>query len=1133
MAISIQASGLSSTDPTANHTFSRQNKKHKRKMDTDKMHNMSKNVVMSKENLSNQNPNLIPIHVPEKKLKLAPLCDLVILDMLRGSNALYTLKEIQMTIESLKSKSSEIPDDPVDQFLREGGTAQDLLSCLESKDKVKSSEVEIVFNACEAILLHLGAKISPTEICDTELVESEKHSKTIKMQNLAIDLTREMLQKHMKYFMMFLSETNSVNQAMSSLRLLTAMVAVGGPAAGKEVLLKIDFQHPNLSQLSDRCSSMNDVILRKCHLEFLVSFFVTGNTSVMKDFLDKSSTRNHLASLFPGLIYDECDTVQIVLGTLHQKLLNNLGISKTSKMKLFSVHNLKYILALFGWKGPKHKKKENKDKKSKQKDLKIPDDNDVEVCIDENDGEYQAELECIRQITKDFFISALTSVKKGLVFLDSTCGTSGRNQNLLLQNILQSMTSYKPWKGKHMSLFLSEIIIQSLSVCPDQVRPYFSKALQPLWAPKEDSDTWKLVVIFLRNIFKSLNPINILNNITSEASVTSDTVSSKDAASKILSNVIGNIFCNDKIFREVINPAISSSSRTIITEGYNLFIVLLEKIEHLLSSDDLVETTKENVVHRLIEKVVSQQVLVDAWTSEIALLCNDCNTEDNLQCLKNLSRILSFYWTYHPSYVSGSSQIALKFLNDINKFSEHPVYKNDLGSISHIQLILLKRLASSAKSSATAPSTAEVLLSQEHLKVVLNLATLPLTNLDDSLENKELAVETLLRILQNAGLLSRSVQSHQNILIWIHSLQLINDISVKEKLKQALINCISQSLASKEELIREAQYLEETNVNRKENTCDMQIENTGGADDEIILQTLLLDSSLVQRLSFTKDHGPDTLNQGSNIETLISTGTKLAKTPILQPIEHAILKFKDFEEISLEFFSNSLCALISFQDDPEPLCKYIFDEVHSPVSSVVQDNVQLYIDGLKTTHGSSVNPSMMNDDFSLEQSIFRNLLAIKLSNNNSNTEPKQILEDLSTIESYNRKIRIVENILGQKSIEDRFNPHQVQGMSTNKMILKFLTDVGTESDKMKYLQKFISVLIVYLEKADFVEECEPHDVAKLDEVLQESISALVISDIQAGILYHKLQNHLPQVDKVAKKENEYLRYVFLIYIVVC
>ena len=95
------------------------------------------------------------------------------------------------------------------------------------------------------------------------------------------------------------------------------------------------------------------------------------------------------------------------------------------------------------------------------------------------------------------------------------------------------------------------------------------------------------------------------------------------------------------------------------------------------------------------------------------------------------------------------------------------------------------------------------------------------------------------------------------------------------------------------------------------------------------------------------------------------------------------------------------------------------------------------------------------------------------------------------------------------------------------MILKFLTDVGTESDNMKYLQKFISVLILYLEKAEFGEECEPHDVAKLDEVLQESFSALVSSDIQAEILYHKLQNHLPQVDKVAKKENEYLRYVLL------
>ena len=77
----------------------------------------------------------------------------------------------------------------------------------------------------------------------------------------------------------------------------------------------------------------------------------------------------------------------------------------------------------------------------------------------------------------------------------------------------------------------------------------------------------------------------------------------------------------------------------------------------------------------------------------------------------------------------------------------------------------------------------------------------------------------------------------------------------------------------------------------------MQIENTGGADDEIVLQTLLLDSSLVQSLSFSKDQESDTIHQRSNIEPLLSTRRKLAKTLILQPIEHAILKFKDFEPV--------------------------------------------------------------------------------------------------------------------------------------------------------------------------------------------------------------------------------------------
>ena len=154
--------------------------------------------------------------------------------------------------------------------------------------------------------------------------------------------------------------------------------------------------------------------IRKFHVEFLLAFFVSGNSSVIKDFLEKASTRHHMGTLFPGLIYDGYDVVQLTLATINEKLVNNLAVSKTSKMKLFSVHNLKHILALFGWKGPKGLLQINNDRK-KRKNPETEDLQELESCLDENDVDYQAELESIRQITKSFFISVLTSAKKGLV----------------------------------------------------------------------------------------------------------------------------------------------------------------------------------------------------------------------------------------------------------------------------------------------------------------------------------------------------------------------------------------------------------------------------------------------------------------------------------------------------------------------------------------------------------------------------------------------------------------------------------------------------------------------------------------------------------------------------------------------
>lgn len=103
---------------------------------------------------------------------------------------------------------------------------------------------------------------------------------------------------------------------------------------------------------------------------------------------------------------------QFILLTLREKFVNNLSISKTEKMKLFSVANLKPILLLcYKWKPATAGKG--------------PDE--------EVDEEETAQL--VRQVGeagREFLIALLTSHKLGVVFHDPTVGTSGSNQNHLL-----------------------------------------------------------------------------------------------------------------------------------------------------------------------------------------------------------------------------------------------------------------------------------------------------------------------------------------------------------------------------------------------------------------------------------------------------------------------------------------------------------------------------------------------------------------------------------------------------------------------------------------------------------------------------------------------------------------------------
>ena len=1094
MAISKAMEHTSGANSIKQNDLSSTKKAIKRKRD--------QNKIVNDNSEDESNTSYDPMHILEKDISAKKTkhddSDALLLDRLHGSNALSALKDIQNKIESMKFNSKV--EDPLNEFLQQGGTARDILHVITEGDRIKHYDVVVVFNACETILLHLGAQITSIETNETA---KDSETRNTKLQTLAVDLTRELLQNHIKYLMMFLSEKNSVQQSITSLRLLTAMVAAGGPMAGKEVLLKIDFEHPSLVGLSDRAYQTKNMSIRKSHLEFLVAFFVAGNASVIKEFLEKKSSRTHLASLFPGFIYDESDVVQLVITALHEKIINNLAISKTAKMQLFGVHNIKYILALFGWKGPNGRKENSKSKQTKMNEEHDEDHNEA----DANDI---AELDNIRKITKDFFIDALTSVKKGLIFFDSTCGTSGSNQNQLLQHILQSMTSYKPWKEKHMSLYISDIVIKSLAVCPDQIRPYLAKSLQPLWVPKEDSATWKQVVIFLRKIFEVQDPLHIVQSISLADANVIPSETGKDTVSKLQSNILSNIFCNDKIYREVINPALQSISPTVWREGLELFVTLFEKIEELLSSKMISVEVQQQLIHRLSDKIASFQILKGLWKKELDIFtsnheCSEAENSFDPIHLKRISKIYDFYWSHFSAYSNGNNDVILSFMQDINNI-QVKLKRNDEPVFSYIQLILLKRLAA-LSSKSTIYNGTETLVAQENLKVLVDWST--------SDTNEDLALETISRILNNARMMDLQQKSVECFAIWFKSVNLVENLDLRQKIRDILTNCLSKSFKCRESLVQELNALT-ANYNCKEAGSSITTNFPTAAQDEDAFFSFITNPNLKQMINF-KGSG---LNSEKKLDVYKSTRNEAEVTPLLTlcPIELAFMKSTELQDVSLDYFSTCLYTLITLQDEPNIVCNFILDQKAKIFSKNVRKLVKSYLDQTKMPkYLENESP----DKFLWKLKIHRDLHNLKQSDPSNSKFATSIHKNFEIIEDLSFKKMMFLDMSKQQSLNKLFNPFQTS-KETNRLIINVMKQSDSNDVTNKYLDKLVSSFIEYF-KEDSNSMWNNKNVIDIQTILEESMEILVNTPKEVSILFRGIRHSLPPVMKISKEENMHLR----------
>ena len=247
-----------------------------------------------------------------------------------------------------------------------------------------------------------------------------------------------------------LRDRQSPFQAKSVLRMLTAMVTLSS-AGAREVLSKVSWDSDSWETLPKR-SSRDQPDVRTCFIHLLLAFLFDSSREVVREFLE--SRHKQIASIFPGMMHDPVATVNLVLDTLTGQLLENPLVSKTSRMKVFGSHNVKLLLSLLAWTGPKGTEASAEDK-----------------------GE-------VEEHTIRFLSTLLGNTKHGVVFPDPDlgCGDRSSNINPLAREVFQGLT--KPWERPSLWPVLGAVV----GSCPG-IWPIIIQGLGDTGTPR-DSIAW-------------------------------------------------------------------------------------------------------------------------------------------------------------------------------------------------------------------------------------------------------------------------------------------------------------------------------------------------------------------------------------------------------------------------------------------------------------------------------------------------------------------------------------------------------------------------------------------------------------------------------------------------------------------
>ncbi|XP_029794526.1 nucleolar pre-ribosomal-associated protein 1 [Suricata suricatta] len=435
-------------------------------------------------------------------------------------------KGAEPALEAFVAAAKKLPRedayDVVEGYIKISVECPEIFQLL-SGEKRPESEMLLIFQAFEAILLRTAGDLSHFHVVGTNIV-------------------KKFLNSHMKLICESLY-ASGYRMARACLNLMAAMVTQG-PEAARDVCGHFDLNKKTLYTLATKRDSKGVHDVRLAYIQFALSFLIAGDDTTIAQVLE---LKEFIPCIFSsGIKEDRISTVNILLSTLKTKVVQNKNITKTQKVRFFTGQLLNHIAALYSWNGV------------------------VDVSLEHGKAPSEdAGKTMVRELVHTFLMDLCCSLKHGINFYDASFGTAGRGGNLTLLHFLLGL------KRAADDELVAELVVRILQVCPDLLNKYF-KEVTFSFLPRAKS-TWS-------NNIKLLNKIYDAQPDVSRAFQTREFIPLPRLLAMVMVTTVP-LVCNKTMFTQALNLDSISVKHTALSLISVILKRALKTIEHCLDKE--------------------------------------------------------------------------------------------------------------------------------------------------------------------------------------------------------------------------------------------------------------------------------------------------------------------------------------------------------------------------------------------------------------------------------------------------------------------------------------------------------------------------------------------------------------------